>query len=118
MLAQGEHTLTVQNPAGFTIPAAQETLNAALLAVKRYCEQGYNNAACTYSPAGTMIGLGWLAENGNAGSGHGGSSYQSVFGDLLYRHPGLTVKLFPPGFSRIYWLGGRQLRGASGREHS
>ena len=54
MLAQGEHTLTVQNPAGFTIPAAQETLNAALLAVKRYCEQGYNNAACTYSPAGTM----------------------------------------------------------------
>ena len=53
MLAQGEHTLTVQNPAGFTIPAAQETLNAALLAVKRYCEQGYNNAACTYSPAGT-----------------------------------------------------------------
>lgn len=56
-----------------------------------------------------MIGLGWLAENGNAGSGHGGSSYQSVFGDLLYRQPGLSVKFFPPGFSRIYWLGGRAI---------
>ena len=93
-------------------------VKAGGLQIQRHIIGGEDGIVHGDSPAGTMIGLGWLAENGNAGSGHGGSSYQSVFGDLLYRQPGLSVQFFPPGFSRIYWLGGRQLRGASGREHS
>lgn len=56
MLSQGEHTLTLKYPGGFTtVTAAQETLNAALLSVKRYCEQGYNTASCTYSASGSMV---------------------------------------------------------------
>ena len=55
MLSQGESTLTIQDPQGFSVSRAQSALGAALLAVKRYCEQGYNSASCTYSAAGTML---------------------------------------------------------------
>ena len=55
MLSQGENTLSLKYDQGFTVSSAQETLNNALLAVKRYCEQGYNNASCSYNAAGTMI---------------------------------------------------------------
>ena len=55
MLSRGESTLTLKYSQGFTSASAQETLNKALLAVKRYCEQGYNNATCSYSAAGTML---------------------------------------------------------------
>ena len=55
MLSQGENTLSLKYDQGFTVSSAQETLNNALLAVKRYCEQGYNNASCYYNAAGTMI---------------------------------------------------------------
>lgn len=55
MLSQGENTLSLNLPGGFTLESARETLNAALLAVKRYCEQGYNQAACSYSAAGSMV---------------------------------------------------------------
>lgn len=55
MLSRGENTISFQNPDGFTVSGAQQTLNSALLAVKRYCEQGYNTAACSYSQAGSMI---------------------------------------------------------------
>lgn len=55
MLTQEENTLILKVPDGFTTASAQETLNSALMAVKRYCEQGYNSAACTYSVAGTML---------------------------------------------------------------
>ena len=55
MLSRGESTLTLKYSQGFTSASAQETLNKALLAVKRYCEQGYNNATCSYNAAGTML---------------------------------------------------------------
>lgn len=55
MLSRGESTLTLKYDRGFTVSTAQETLNSALLAVKRYCEQGYNNASCSYNAAGTMV---------------------------------------------------------------
>ena len=55
MLSRGENTLTLKYSQGLTAATAQETLNSALLAVKRYCEQGYNSASCSYSAAGTML---------------------------------------------------------------
>ena len=55
MLSQGENTLSLKYDQDFTVSSAQEALNNALLAVKRYCEQGYNNASCSYNAAGTMI---------------------------------------------------------------
>ena len=54
MLSRGDSTLSFRNPEGFTVSRAQQTLQSALLAVKRYCEQGYNTAVCTYSAAGSM----------------------------------------------------------------
>lgn len=55
MLSRGENALTLKYSQGLTAATAQETLNSALLAVKRYCEQGYNSASCSYSAAGTML---------------------------------------------------------------
>ena len=55
MLSQGENTLSLKYDQDFTVSSAQEALNNALLAVKRHCEQGYNNASCSYNAAGTMI---------------------------------------------------------------
>ena len=55
MLSRGENTLTLKYSQGLTAASAQEVLNSALLAVKRYCEQGYNNATCSYNAAGTMV---------------------------------------------------------------
>lgn len=54
MLSQGKSTLSFRYPQGFTVSGAQETMNSALVAVKRYCEQGYNAVACSYSKAGSM----------------------------------------------------------------
>lgn len=54
MLSQGKNVLTLNYPEGFTVSAARETVNAALVAVKRYCEQGYNAVSCSYSKAGAM----------------------------------------------------------------
>lgn len=55
MLSREETSLTLKYSQGLTAATAQETLNRALLAVKRYCEQGYNNATCSYNAAGTMV---------------------------------------------------------------
>lgn len=54
MLSQGKNVLTLRYPEGFTVSAARDTVNSALVAVKRYCEQGYNAVSCSYSKAGTM----------------------------------------------------------------
>lgn len=53
MLSRDQNTLTFRT-SGFTATGAQQTMNEALIAVKRYCEQGYNAVTCSYSKAGVM----------------------------------------------------------------
>ena len=53
MLSSGSNQLTLTYP-GLTVVTAREILNAALTAVKKYSEQSYNSASCTYNALGAM----------------------------------------------------------------
>ena len=53
MLSRGERTLTLRYPS-LSTPKARQIMQDALSTIKRYCEQGYNSVACSYSPLGEM----------------------------------------------------------------
>lgn len=53
MLSRGEATLVLRYPDMTTVKARQ-VMQQALAAVKLYCEQGYNAAACSYSTSGSL----------------------------------------------------------------
>ena len=53
MLATGSNTLSLRYPA-LTSTQAQQIMTQALQIIKRYCEQGYNSATCTYTPGGSL----------------------------------------------------------------
>lgn len=53
MLSSGSNQLTLQYPS-LTAAKAREVLQSALTAVKKYSEQCYNSASCTFSTQGTL----------------------------------------------------------------
>ena len=50
MLASNQNTLVLQYPS-LSVTSARRVMEAALAAVKTYCEQCYNTVNCTYSAA-------------------------------------------------------------------
>ena len=51
MLASNQNTLVLQYPS-LSVTSARRVMEAALAAVKTYCEQCYNTVNCTYSADG------------------------------------------------------------------
>ena len=53
MLASNQNTLVLQYPS-LSVTSARRVMEAALAAVKTYCEQCYNTVNCTYSADGSI----------------------------------------------------------------
>ena len=53
MLASNQNTLVRQYPS-LSVTSARRVMEAALAAVKTYCEQCYNTVNCTYSADGSI----------------------------------------------------------------
>lgn len=54
MLSKNSNELSLRYPS-LTSDKARQIMNRALQTVKRYCEQSYNQVACTYDYSGTLL---------------------------------------------------------------